>query len=123
MPRTPVDYSKTLIYKIQHIEDESLLYIGSTTNFTKRKTSHKSACKNMNNKAYNYKVYDMIRNNGGWEMFKMVEIEKFPCRDKREAEAREDELMIELKANMNDRRAHRTKQQYIMDTKEAKKKT
>jgi len=123
MPRTPVDYSKTVIYKIQHVENESLVYVGSTTNFTKRKACHKTCCNNLNSKAYNCKVYDMIRNNGGWEMFKMVEIEKFPCRDKREAEAREDELMIELKANMNDRRAHRTKQQYIMDTKEAKKKT
>ena len=41
MPKTKTDYSKTVIYKIQHIEDESLVYVGSTTNFTKRKSHHK----------------------------------------------------------------------------------
>ena len=35
------DYSKTAIYKIQHEDDESLVYIGSTTDFTKRKCHHK----------------------------------------------------------------------------------
>ena len=31
----------------------------------------------------------MLRDNGGWDMFKMIEIEKFSCNDKREAERRE----------------------------------
>jgi len=43
----------------------------------------------------------MIRGNGGFDRFKMIEVEKYPCKDKREAERREDEVMKELKASMN----------------------
>jgi len=105
MPRRAVDYSKTIIYKIQHTEDESLLYIGSTTDFTNRKSQHKSACNNETDRAYDRKVYRMIRENGGWDSFTMVKIEDFPCTDGRDAEAREDELMRQLNANMNMHRA------------------
>mmetsp|Transcript_23477 Transcript_23477/g.27576 ORF Transcript_23477/g.27576 Transcript_23477/m.27576 type:complete len:159 (+) Transcript_23477:90-566(+) len=106
MPRTPVDYSKIVIYKIQHIEDESLIYVGSTTDFTRRKAQHKSVCYNRNNTGFNYKKYQMIRENGGWDMFQMIEIEKYPCTDKRQAEKREDEIMRELKTNMNSHKAY-----------------
>ena len=34
-------------------------------------------------------------------MFKMTEIEFYPCRNKREAERRESEIMKKIKANMN----------------------
>jgi len=129
MPLTPVDYSKTVIYKIQHNEDETLLYVGSTTDFTRRKSKHKSDCNNINGKSYNYKVYQMIRDNGGWEAFNMIEIEKYPCNDKREAEKRENEIMIELKANMNMRKSYcgynttqeykqQYQQEYRIDNKE-----
>jgi predicted glutamine amidotransferase len=43
----------------------------------------------------------MIRDNGGFDRFKMIEVEKYPCKDKREAERRENEIMKELKASMN----------------------
>ena len=41
MPRKNIDYSKTIIYKIQHIDKEELLYVGSTTDFRRRKSKHK----------------------------------------------------------------------------------
>jgi hypothetical protein len=50
----------------------------------------------------------MIRENGGWDMFKMIEVEKYPCNDKREAERREDEVMKELTASMNMRKSFST---------------
>ena len=46
MPKLPMDYSKCCIYKIEHVDDESLVYVGHTTNFDERKTAHKSNCKN-----------------------------------------------------------------------------
>jgi hypothetical protein len=101
MPKTAMDYSKCSIYKIEHIENESLVYVGHTTNFNKRKGQHKSNCKNENDKKFNFKLYQMIRDNGGFDRFKMIEVEKYPCKDKREAERREDEVMKELKASMN----------------------
>jgi len=105
MPRLNVDYSKTTIYKIQHNDDETLLYVGSTTNFNNRKSHHKCRCNNPKDRCHNLKVYKMIRENGGWDCFSMTKIEDFPCENGRDAEAREDELMRELKANMNAQRA------------------
>jgi hypothetical protein len=105
MPLNVIDYSKTVMYKIQHNDDETLLYVGSTTNFNNRKSQHKHACVNETNKKYNLKVYRMIRDNGGWDCFSMTKIEDFPCENGRDAEAREDKLMRELKANMNGQRA------------------
>jgi len=111
MPKTPMDYSKCCIYKIEHFENESLVYVGHTTNFTKRKGEHKSSCKNENGKKFNLKLYQMIRCNGDWDCFKMIEVEKYPCKDKREAERRENEVMKELKASMNTMKSFRTEEE------------
>ena len=95
------NYAKTIIYKLVNYDYPDLVYVGSTTNFTNRKRHHKSNCKNENGKSFNLKLYQMIRDNGGFDRFKMIEVEKYPCKDKREAERREDEVMKELKASMN----------------------
>ena len=117
MPRTAINYDNTIIYKIQHIDDNTLLYVGHTTDFTKRKSAHKANLNNTNNKAFNYKVYQMIRDNGGWDMFHMIAIKTFACSNKREAEAEEDRVMRELKVTMNNNRALLTEQ----DKKDDKK--
>jgi hypothetical protein len=101
MPTTAMDYSKCCIYKIEHFENDKLVYVGHTTNFIKRKIQHKCNCNNENGKPFNYKLYKMIRENGGWYSFKMIEVEKYPCKDKREAERRENEISKGLKACMN----------------------
>tara|TARA_B110000858_G_C17794365_1_gene471576 strand:+ start:351 stop:1034 length:684 start_codon:yes stop_codon:yes gene_type:complete len=110
------DYSKTVIYKIQHEDDATLIYVGSTTDFTKRKCSHKSRCNNP--KELKRKIYQMIRDNGGWECFKMIQIKEFPCINKRETEAEEDRFMMELKANMNDHRANRSYAEWVIDNRD-----
>ena len=121
MPKTPMDYSKCCIYKIEHIDDESLVYVGHTTNFDKRKTAHKGSCKNDNHKHYNFKVYQMIRENGGWEKFLMLEVEKYPCADKREAERRENEVIKEVRASMNTYKSFITKDELTEYHKEYNK--
>ena len=118
MPKVPMDYSKCCIYKIEHFDNESLVYVGHTTNFDKRKTAHKYYCKKDNNKHYNLKVYQMIRENGGWDAFKMIEVEKYPCADKREAERRENEVIKELRASMNMRNSFRTQDEKTEYNKE-----
>ena len=65
MPKQSIDFSKTVIYKIQNVDNPELLYIGSTSNFTQRKHQHKSNCRNDNGKEYNLKLYQTIRENGG----------------------------------------------------------
>ena len=111
MPKFPMDYSKCCIYKIEHVDNESLVYVGHTTCFNKRKTTHKSSCCNDNDRHFNLKVYQMIRENGGWDAFKMIEVEKYPCNDKREAERRENEIMKDLKASMNTNKSFRTEEE------------
>jgi predicted GIY-YIG superfamily endonuclease len=45
MPKVPIDYKNTIIYKIEHIEDDNLVYVGHTTNWDRRKYQHKQRCK------------------------------------------------------------------------------
>jgi hypothetical protein len=113
MPRKAVDYNRTIIYKLVKNDDfdNANIYIGSTTEFIKRKSSHKFNCCNENSKAYNFKVYETIRRNGGWENWKMIEIEKFPCVDSREAEAREEYWRCEFNAKLNIKRPFVTQEQ------------
>ena len=100
MPIT--DYSKTIIYKIVcndlTIKD---CYVGHTINMTKRKCSHKSICHNEKSKHHNLKIYQIIRQTGGWSNWSMILIEKFPCKDKYEACRRERELYEGIDAKMN----------------------
>jgi hypothetical protein len=81
--------------------DNANLYIGSTTNFTKRKCEHKSDCMNETGVKYNQKIYHFIRNNGGWNEWNMLEVEKYPCNDNREAESREEYWRIHFNACLN----------------------
>tara|TARA_R110000772_G_scaffold783_2_gene2689 strand:+ start:110 stop:568 length:459 start_codon:yes stop_codon:yes gene_type:complete len=57
-------------------------YIGSTKNLQRRILNHKTSCHNINSKEYNYKVYQFIRDNGGWENWQIVVIRKLPNTNK-----------------------------------------
>jgi hypothetical protein len=104
MPKLSMNYLNCCIYKIEHIDDENLVYVGHTNNFKQRKQRHKSSCNNETDKSkHNRKVYQMIRKNGGWDMFRMIEIEKYPCNNKQEAEKREFEIMRKMNARTNTR--------------------
>jgi len=102
MPKNAMDYSKCVIYKIV-CNDLTVTdcYVGQTTSFIDRKASHKKGCNNNIYKQHNLKVYKIIRQNGGWENWSMIEIEKFPCKDNNEATARERFWYEQLNANMN----------------------
>lgn len=119
MPRLPIDYSKTIIYKIV-CNDLNIcdLYVGSTTDFIRRKNEHKRCCNNEKSKKYNRKVYQTIRANGGWDNFSMIEIEKYLCNDSNEAHARERYYLELLNAKLNMVIPTRTEQEYRKDNKE-----
>ncbi len=110
MTRT-VDYSKTIIYKIV-CNDLNILdvYVGHTTNFLKRRTAHKNSCNNEKNKNYNLKAYQMIRKNGGWCNWSMIEIEKYPCNDKNEAVKKERYYYETLNSTLNCYSPYQTKE-------------
>ena len=86
MPKDNIDYSNTIIYKI-YCKDENIkeVYVGHTTNFSQRKYAHKISCE----KDKNLKIYGVIRKNGGWENWDMIEIAKYECKDSSEARIKE----------------------------------
>jgi len=98
----PIDYSQTIMYRII-CKDLSITncYVGHTTNFTNRKSHHKDRCIYQIEKAHNSKIYQIIRNNGGWDNWEMLEIEKFPCQNGNEARTRERYWYEFYEANMN----------------------
>ena len=55
MPKQVINYANISIYKII-CNDVTVTdcYVGSTSNFTKRKSSHKSMCTNRKNNNYNF---------------------------------------------------------------------
>jgi hypothetical protein len=120
MPKKTIDYSKTIIYKLVHKEDynNENIYIGSTTDFVKRKYKHKSSCNNEKIGEYNEKKYQYIRNNGGWDCFNMIEIEKYPCNDGNETRSREEYWRCHFNAQLNTIRAYRTDEQKKEQDKE-----
>lgn len=77
-------------------------YIGQTTNFVNRKRQHlKNTVTESDKKHYHLKHYQAIRENGGWDEWEMIEIEKFNGKNKLEARIREQELIKQHKANLN----------------------
>ena len=96
------DYNKTVIYKIQ-CKDQNITdtYIGHTTCYYQRYRLHKSNCTNDKAKSYNYKIYKIIRENGGWDNWDMVIVENYPCNNITEAKERERYWIETLGCNLN----------------------
>ena len=59
-------FKKLILYKIEHIEEDNLVYVGHTTNWDRRKCEHKRISNNENSSKHNLKLYKMMRDNGGW---------------------------------------------------------
>ena len=118
MPKTPRDFSKGLIYSIVCKTDETLLYVGSTTNLTQRKNLHKKSCINEKHKDHNLQVYVMIRANGGWDSFDMKPVKEFPCDNIIQLIIEEERIRKEMKANLNTRRAYVSPAEQKQDKKD-----
>tara|TARA_R110000782_G_C14575750_1_gene387917 strand:- start:51 stop:608 length:558 start_codon:yes stop_codon:yes gene_type:complete len=98
MPKkTITDY---IFYKL-HSDNCDNIYIGCTSNFNNRKYVHKSCVNNPNIKGYNTKKSQFIRENGGWENWKMSPLEIKKDLTKREAECYENELIEKYKPSLN----------------------
>ena len=102
MPKHEIDYSNTIIYKITCNDSiVSDLYVGHTTNFVQRKHAHKQNCINEKSPNYKCKLYEVIRNNGGWINWKMEIINFFNCKNHYEARKKEQEYFLSLNATLN----------------------
>jgi len=108
-----VNYDKSTIYKLCCKDpDIADIYIGSTTNFTRRKNNHKSKCTNENDPKYNLRVYETIRDFGGWENWDMVQVEKYCATDIKDLHSRERFWLEELGATLNKQIPNQSKAEY-----------
>jgi len=107
------------IYKLC-CDDCDDFYVGSTKSIKDRKYEHKSACNNKNGKSYHQKTYVKIRENGGWDNWRMVCLEECDenIKTKIQAQMKEEEYRLKLKATMNSRCAIWTHAQYCADNSE-----
>lgn len=115
-----MSYQNNVIYKIVCKDDNIKdIYIGSTTNIGNRRREHKSRCQ----KGYEFKLYEFIRNNGGWDNWELIELEKFPCETKTEAFARENELYTQYNATLNFKKPQPTHEQKLEGFKKHNERT
>ena len=127
MPKKEInDY---YFYKIVCLDtDIDLCYVGSTANWKQRKQGHKSTCNNENARNYNTKIYKIIRENSGWDNWKMVQIGFAEQLTVRQAETIEEEYRQRLKSSMNSQRCFITPEEgkeyykeYMKEYREANK--
>jgi hypothetical protein len=112
MPKQVINYSNTIIYKLIHNADTENrnIYVGHTTDLTRRKQYHKRSCNNPTYEAYNTKKYVEIRANGGWGEWEMRPIELYPCANESEALIREEYWRSHLNAQLNMIKSHQTEE-------------
>jgi hypothetical protein len=97
------NYQKSSIYKLVNIFDieEKYIYIGTTSNWTVRKYQHKRRSRSPLDRGYNNKVYRYIRLFGGFDNWRMIKIEDFPCNNSEELGEREKFLINYYNARLN----------------------
>lgn len=110
------------VYKLCCVDtDIEECYVGSTKNFNRRRTSHKSVCNNEKNNYYNLYVYQFIRDNGGFNNWSMIQLEVVNYETKRDLEAHERRWIEQLKPKLNKYIPVRTRQEYKEYQKEYQK--
>ena len=95
------------IYKICCDDLPEFIYIGSTKAFRQRKNDHKKTY----NKGDTKKLYNTIRENGGWDNWRMVILEELGEVSFTEARIKEEEYRVKLNANMNSQKCYLTEEQ------------
>ena len=122
MPKkTITDY---VFYKIVCDDCPDYIYIGSTSNFRDRKSGHKRSCNNPNEKNHNIKLYQVIREYGGWTNWNMVVIDKAEQLTLTDSRIKEEQLRKKYNGNLNMCRAFRSdeeKKEYFKEFYEQNK--
>ena len=107
------EFNNYTFYKFScKTEDIECCYVGSTANFLARQRNHKYSTNNTNSKDYNIKLYETIRANGGWENWTMTIIGEAENISLKDARIKEEEYRVNLKAELNMRRAYLSDKQH-----------
>ena len=117
-----INYDNTYFYKIC-CKDINIkeIYIGQTTDFTRRKYSHGHACYNDKRPDYNMRVYKFIRDNGGWDNWDMILIENCKCENRLYVLRKEREYIEQFEATLNKQIPSHTPKEYKLMNKETLK--
>jgi len=87
-------------------------YVGSTTNTRIRKAHHKHTCNSVNGDRYNYRVYEYIRNNDGFENWELIVLETVQYDQRFELRSRERHHMEALGATLNTQTPNRNRAEW-----------
>ena len=90
-------------------------YVGSTIDFDYRMKSHNYSCNNKNN---NLKVYQYVRQNGGFQKVDIMIIDKIIYNDKEQAREMETKYMLMFNAELNSCYPKRSKKDYYKNNKD-----
>ena len=96
-------------YKIVCEDCPDYIYIGSTKSYRSRKNQHKIACNS--DKKYHLKIYQKIRENGGWDKWNMIIIDEGDDLTFTQARIKEEELRLKYNGNLNSIKAFRTEEE------------
>ena len=95
------------IYKICCDDCPDFVYVGSTKAFRERKGRHKRNTLNGRPE----KLYNTIRENGGWDNWRMVTIEDIGEVSLTQARIKEEEWRVKLNSNLNMVKCFRTEEE------------
>lgn len=109
-------YTYKLVSKDPSITD---CYVGSTTNLRHRKFNHKGRCNDPKREQHHYKVYQFIREHGGWDNWEMVMIESFPFINRDDQRKHERKAFDELKPTLNCDVPCRTVKEWCEDNRDS----
>ena len=101
------DFTNSIIYHIRHMESKEVVYVGSTTNFSQRKTKHKYNCNHEGKECFTYPIYSHIRDNGGFDCFEVIPIQSLKLENKTQLLIAEQEEIDKHRNLVNSRKAHR----------------
>jgi hypothetical protein len=92
---------KCFIYRIQDNNDPEQFYIGSTLNLSRRKSHHKKNVRNKVGKLYWCKLYQYIRDKGGWDNFTFSKTHEIEINKLTEGTGFEQSIIDEFKPPLN----------------------
>lgn len=102
-----------IIYLIKHKTcDDKKVYVGSTNNLKKRINEHKSSCNNEKCNDYNLKIYQYIRENGGFNQYEFIILECYAYNFKHDLLCKEDYYIKMYPNNLNSQRAYLTDEEH-----------
>ena len=108
-------YQNCIIYKLVHKDDEDAYekYVGHTiAGLKERMREHKKGCNSEKRPNYNFKVYQYIRETGGIDMWDIIKIIDYPCKNDIEAKKKEGEYIRSLNCSLNTTIAGRSHKEY-----------